>query len=171
MISVLPASSAEDFEIAAGLYRALGQWDAETAPSHGVSAEDVLLLFHPEKSGNELATEFLAADTIFLIARVEGEAAGCLAFDPFDDRTAELHKFFVGPQFRGKGIGRALMGIALAEIGKGPRPAVYIHTTSYMTSAIDIYQSFGFTACPRFRETPEHVRHTDVFMSRTLPSR
>ena len=58
MISISPAGSAEDFEIVAGLCRKLGQWDAEIAPSHGVTAEDVKALFHPDRSGSELAAQF-----------------------------------------------------------------------------------------------------------------
>ncbi|MER8510386.1 MULTISPECIES: GNAT family N-acetyltransferase [unclassified Mesorhizobium] len=95
-----------------------------------------------------------------------GEPTGGLPrLDQFDDHTAEIHKFFVDASFRGKGIGRALMGAALAEIRKGRIRTVLIHTTFYMKNAIAVYESFGFRPCPPFRETPEPVRHTDIFMS------
>lgn len=171
MISVSPARSAEDFEIVAGLCRALAEWDAEAVQPYGVSAQDVMDIFHPDRSGGELAAKFGTADAMIFIARSQDRPAGCLAFDPFDDHTAELHKFFVDPSFRGKGIGRALMETALAEIERGRRRTVFIHTTFYMKSAIAVYESFGFRPCLPFRETPEHVRHTDVFMSRSLSSR
>ena len=168
MISVSPARSAEDFEIAARLARGLADWDTLAVQPYGISAEDVVAIFHPETGADILATKFGAAGAAFLIARWESAPAGCVAFGPFDDDTAEIHKFFVDAQFRGKGIGRALMDVALAEIGKGDRRKVVLHTTPYMESAVAIYQSFGFRPCPRFRETPEHVRHTDLFMSRSL---
>ncbi len=168
MISVSPARSAEDFEIVAGLYRKLAQWDAEAALPHGVSGEDVKTIFHPETSGDELAAKFNTPDAVAFVARSGGQPAGCLAFDQFDDNAAELHKFFVDAPFRGQGIGRALMGAALAEFEKGRSRTVLIHTTFYMTSAVAVYESFGFRLCPPFRETPEHIRHTDVFMSRSV---
>jgi len=168
MISVSPARSAEDFEIAARLARGLADWDTLAVQPYGISAEDVVAIFHPETGADILATKFGAAGAAFLIARWESAPAGCVAFGPFDDDTAEIHKFFVDAQFRGKGIGRALMDMALAEIGKGDRRKVVLHTTPYMVNAVAIYQYFGFRPCPRFRETPEHVRHTDLFMSRSL---
>lgn len=168
MISVSPALGAEDFEIAARLSRGLADWDAVAVQPYGVSAEDAMAIFHGEIDAKILAAKFGVADASFLIARWGGDPAGCVAFRPFDDDAMEIHKFFVDPQFRGKGIGRALMETALAEIGKGNRRKVVLHTTPYMKSAVAIYESFGFRPCPRFRDTPEHVRHTDAFMSRSL---
>ncbi|TIU87043.1 MAG: GNAT family N-acetyltransferase [Mesorhizobium sp.] len=103
------------------------------------------------------------------IARSGGLPARCLAFDPFGEGTVELHRFFVDAAFRGQGIGRALMGAVLAEIDKGPARTVLIHTTFYMQSAITVYEAFGFRPCAPFRDTPAHVRHTDVFLSRAVP--
>jgi GNAT superfamily N-acetyltransferase len=165
------ARSAEDFEIVAGLCRKFGQWDAKLAPSHGVSAEDVKAVFHPDTSGSELAAKFGGPDAIIFLARVDGIPAGCVAFEPFGDDASEVKKFFVDPPFRGKGIGRALIEMVLAEIGKGQRRTVLIHTAFYMEGAIATYTAFGFRPCSRFRDTPEQVRHTDVFMSHSLPPR
>jgi hypothetical protein len=69
MISVSPARSAEDFEIMAGLCRKLAQWDAEAVRPYGVSAEDVMAIFHPETSGGGLAAKFGAPDAMAFIAR------------------------------------------------------------------------------------------------------
>jgi len=171
MISVALARSAADFEIFAEFDRKFGQWDAEISPSHGVSAEDTKTLFHPDKSGSELAARFGRQDAGMLLARVDGIPAGCFGFEPFGDDAAELGKFFVDAPFRGQGIGRELMKAVMAEIGKGRRRTVLIHTTFYMKSAIALYTAFGFEPCARFRETPERVMHTDVFMSRVLPPR
>ena len=148
-----------------------GAWDAKVAPSHGVSAEDVKAIFHPDRSGSELAAEFGRPDAIMFLARVDGIPAGCLAFEPFGDDASELLKFFVDAPFRGQGIGRLLMEAVMAEVGKLPRRTVLIHTTFYMKSAIALYTAFGFEPCSRFHDTPERVEHTDVFMSRSLPPR
>jgi GNAT superfamily N-acetyltransferase len=106
-----------------------------------------------------------------IIARVDGTPAGCFAFEPFGDDASELAKFFVDAPFRRQGIGRALMETVMAEISKGRRRTVLIHTTCYMERAIAVYTAFGFEPCSRFRDTPERVQHTDVFMSRLLPRR
>ncbi|QDC03392.1 GNAT family N-acetyltransferase [Mesorhizobium sp. 8] len=168
MISVMPARSARDFDAAADLCRRLGQWDAEAVAPHGVSAAAVTAIFHPDRSGSDLAAKYDHPDAMMFLARVEGVPAGCVAFEAFNEQASEIEKFFVDTQFRGKGIGRSLMAAAMAELDKGRRRTVLLHTTFYMTNAIAMYEAFGFTPCPRFRQTPEFIRHTDVFMARTL---
>jgi GNAT superfamily N-acetyltransferase len=105
--------------------------------------------------------------TMFL-ARWQGVPAGCIAFSPFKAKTAEIHKFYVDPEFRGKGIGGTLMRAILAEIAKGRHNRIVLQTTVYMKSAIAIYESFDFTRCPPFRPIPNSIRHTEVFMSRLI---
>lgn len=167
---VAPARSADDFDAAAGFCRKLGQWDAERAPAHGVAAADVVAAFHPDLSGGELAAKFAGPDAAMLLARVDGTPAGCLAFEPFGDEASELAKFFVDASFRGRGIGAVLLEAAIAEIGNGRRRTVLVHTAVYMEAALKTYAAFGVAPCPRFRDTPEPVRHADVFLSLSLPS-
>jgi GNAT superfamily N-acetyltransferase len=167
MLSISVARSRDDFEGAEGLCRKLGEWDAAIAPDHGLTPAQVLAAFHSESFAS-LSEKFSSADAKFLIARWEDMPAGSLAFDAFDETCAELHRFYVDDQFRGMGIGRKLMQAVLAEIARGSRRRVLIHTTPYMTHAIAIYEAFGFRPCARFRDTPEHIRHTDLFMDKSI---
>jgi ribosomal protein S18 acetylase RimI-like enzyme len=167
MLSVSRANCAEDFEIAAEFCRAIAEWDAVEAPAYGISPEMVVALFHGDTSSS-LAAKYNSADATMLIARWEGSPAGCLAIDPFDEAAIELHRFYVDPRFRGRGIGGALIRAALAEVEKGSRRTIVIHTAVHMKNAISVYESFQFTRCPRFRPTPDSVSHTDVFMSRAI---
>lgn len=169
MISVLPAQSAEDFEMVARLCHKLAQWDADAAKPHGISTDDVMTIFHPRKDSHKLAVMFCGPEARMLVARVDGAPVGCLGFEPFDGRAAELAKFFVDTPSRGKGVGRALMAAAIGELDERRRPTILIHTALFMESALTLYRAFGFKPCPRFRDTPEHIKHTDVFLSRPLP--
>lgn len=141
MISVSRAIGAADFEIAAGFCDALAAWDAAEVQAYGVAAEEVLAIYHGETSSS-LAAKYSSADAKMFIARWEGAPAGCLAFAPFDDATMEIRKFYVEPEFRGKGIGSALMRVVLAEVKKGHRRAIVVHTTVYMENAVSIYEAF-----------------------------
>ncbi|APO66853.1 GCN5-related N-acetyltransferase protein [Rhizobium gallicum] len=167
MIPVFRAIGAADFEIAAGFCDALAAWDAAEVQAYGVAAEEVLAIYHGETSSS-LAAKYSSADAMMFIARWEGSPAGCLAFAPFDDVTMEIRKFYVDPEFRGKGVGSALMRVVLAEVEKGDRRAIVAHTTVYMKNAISVYEAFDFTRCPPFRQMPNSIAHTEVFMSRPI---
>lgn len=167
MLSISVASNAEDYAIAAALAHALGEWDAGEAPAHGISPEMVLELFHSDDE-DDVASKYSEPDQKIFIARWEGEPAGCVAFERHGDDALELHKFFVDARFRGKGVGRALIGAALAEASKSDRKTIMLHTTRYMKNAVAIYESFGFQRCPPFRQVPAAIEHTEVFMTRAL---
>ena len=59
------------------------------------------------------------------------------------------------------------MQSVLEAIDRGSRRRTFVHTTPYMTHAVAIYEAFGFRACARFRETPERIWPTDLFLERT----
>jgi GNAT superfamily N-acetyltransferase len=167
MISVSRAICAADFEIAAVFCDALAAWDAAEVQAYGVAPEEVLAIYHGETTSS-LTARYGSADAMMFIARWEGSPAGCLAFAPFDDATMEIRKFYVDPDFRGKGIGSALMRVVLAEVEKGHCRAIVAHTTVYMENAISVYEAFDFTRCTPFRQTPDSIAHTEVFMSRPI---
>lgn len=170
MLSIASAKSDEDFETAARLCRALAEWDATVAPDHGLSPDMVRELFHGDCSASALKRQFSLDASGILVARWSEMPAGCLAFAPFDDNTMELHKFFVDPAFRGRGIGGALLRVTIAEAMKGSRKEIQLHTTAYMKNAVSLYEAVGFVRCPPFRAIPAEVAHTEVFMRQTLAS-
>ncbi len=167
MISISVAASAVDYAIATQFSRALGAWDAAEAPAHGIPPDIVLELFHSD-SEEDIAAKYSDPDQKIFIARWEGSPAGIVAFGRFGEDALELHKFFVGPEFRGRGIGRALIAAALAEAGKSGRKTMLLHTTVYMKNAVAVYESFGFRRCPPFRPVPAAIEHTEIFMTRPL---
>jgi GNAT superfamily N-acetyltransferase len=168
MLSIACANSNADFDAAATFCSQFADWDAAMSPSHGVPADIVLSLFHSDTSDSLRAKFSAPPEALMLIARWEAAPAGCVAINAFDEATAEIHKFYVDPKFRGKGIGSALIGAALAEVSTTHRRRVVLHTAYYMENAIAVYEAFDFVRCDRFRPSPDIVSHTDVFMSRVI---
>lgn len=167
MISISAAGNAEEFSAVAALCRALGEWDAREAPNYGVPAELVIELYHSDGEA-EIVAKYSSEDARIYLARWHGEPAGCIAVSAFDHDTLEVEKFFVDPVFRGKGVGRALMAGLLDDAEKSGRGRILIHTTVYMKSAVSLYRSFGFAECAPFRDVPENVIHSEIFMARPL---
>ncbi|SFB05213.1 Acetyltransferase (GNAT) family protein [Rhizobium sp. NFR07] len=165
MLSVSIAKSPEDFEAASALCKELAEWDMAMVQAYGVDPDIVMDLYHGE-TATSLAARYLRDGAGLFLATWAGSPAGCLAFSPFDDLSDELHRFFVAPALRRRGIGRALMQSVMADIGFRRRRRLLAHTTIYMTDAVALYRAFGLELCPPFRDVPESVRHTEVFLSR-----
>ena len=97
-----------------------------------------------------------------LLATVDGEPAGCVALRRFDQTRGEVKRLYVQPQFRGSGLGKALMNALAAEaraIGYSELIADTIPTV--MATALAMYERLGFERItPYSDETPEaqHIR-------------
>ncbi|AYD00052.1 GNAT family N-acetyltransferase [Neorhizobium sp. NCHU2750] len=165
MLSVSVANSPEDFNAAGVLCGALGDWDAATHQANGIAPEIVTGLFHSQTPAS-LADRFSGPHSAMLLARWDGAPAGCIAFEPFDETADEIHKFYVDPAFRRKGIGGRLMQDLLAVLNARGKPRTLLQTSLYMSDAIATYRAFGFGLCAPFRPVPDILRPTEIFMSR-----
>jgi len=91
-----------------------------------------------------LPGKYAPPDGRLALAFVEEAAAGCIALRRFDAQRAEAKRLYVRSQFRGRGIGRALMDWIIAEA----RAAGYIEivgdTLPVMGTALEMYDRMGF---------------------------
>ena len=97
-----------------------------------------------------------------LLATVNGRPAGCVALRRFDQTRGEVKRLYVRPQFRGNGLGKAMMNALAAEarvIGYAELIADTI--PKVMATALAMYERLGFEHIPPYsNETPEaqHIR-------------
>jgi GNAT superfamily N-acetyltransferase len=90
----------------------------------------------------------LPASGMFL-ARVAGEAAGCVVGSAFDASTLEIKRLYVEPAFRGSGAGRALMEAAIAFARERSHRRVVLDTErERLRAAYELYRRLGFVPCP-----------------------
>jgi putative acetyltransferase len=106
-----------------------------------------------------LPGKYAEADAGLLLARIQGQVAGCAAITPriLKDgaRAAELKRLWVEPQFRGYGLGRGLVIAAIDWArGQGYRALVLDTVNEAMPEASALYQSLGFEETERFNDNP-----------------
>src|SRR5450432_460012 len=68
--------------------------------------------FESEVAG--LPGAYAPPDGALVLALMDGQAAGCVALRRFDVQRCEAKRLYVRPQFRGRGVGRALLSWVIA---------------------------------------------------------
>jgi putative acetyltransferase len=85
----------------------------------------------------------------------ERRPAGCVGVHEWDKGAAEMKRLYVRPEFRGRGLARALTLGALEEARAIGYRTVRLDTIpATMESAIALYRDLGFREIPPYRENP-----------------
>jgi ribosomal protein S18 acetylase RimI-like enzyme len=108
--------------------------------------------------GRELAEfpgEYAPPRGTFLLARIDGRVAGCVALRAIDERTAEVKRLYVRAEARGAGVGRALASELLAEAERLGYERVVLDTLPTMAAAQALYASLGFAPIDPYLERHE----------------
>ena len=122
-------------------------------------------LYPPESChGLDLGAYERPEVTLF-VARENGVALGCGAFQLHGDGSAEIKSMFVAPQARGRGIGREVLAAIEAAV-RGRVSALRLETGVKQLAAIRLYERAGFRRRAPFgsyRDDP-----LSVFMEKAL---
>jgi ribosomal protein S18 acetylase RimI-like enzyme len=106
-----------------------------------------------------LPGKYLAKEADLLLARVQGESAGCVAIAERmlvdGTRAGEMKRLWVEPRFRGLGLGRGLVDAAIEWARSHGYGAVVLDTVNEaMPEAGKLYRSLGFEETGRFNDNP-----------------
>lgn len=96
-----------------------------------------------------------------LLARHNGEVAGCVALRPLAaiptakaEATAEMKRLYVRSAHRAAGVGRLLVTHVIAEARATGYQQIVLETLPTMTGAQQLYESSGFTDILAYRHNP-----------------
>ena len=100
---------------------------------------------------DELYRLFQKEGSVYWLAEEDGKIIGGCGIFPtpsLPDRCAELVKFYLDPDQRGKGIGRTLLEICFDSARKFGYRQIYLESMPELEKAISIYEKAGFRFIP-----------------------
>ena len=90
-----------------------------------------------------------------LLAEYRGQPAGCVALHQLEPGICEMKRLYLRPQFRGKGLGRALADSIIAEARSIGYQRMRLDTIEpIMKDAVGMYRQFGFQEIAPYRPNP-----------------
>jgi putative acetyltransferase len=98
------------------------------------------------------ATEVAPGNGAFLVAYNNGAPVGCGAIRRLDERTAEIKRMYVAPEWRGRGVGRVVLEALEAEGRQLGVVRMVLETGTLQDRALAMYRSCGYAVIPAFGE-------------------
>jgi ribosomal protein S18 acetylase RimI-like enzyme len=153
--TVASVATPADVAAVAALFR-------EYAQSLGID----LAFQHFDEELASLPGDYAEPGGTLLLARVEGEDAGCVGLRPLDGDACEMKRLYVRPQCRGLHLGETLARAIIDAARARKYGRMRLDTLPSMARARRLYASLGFVEIPPYRFNP--VAGTS-FMELTLP--
>ncbi len=105
-----------------------------------------------------LPGDYAAPRGALVLAKVDGQVAGCAALRPLDSvdypNAAEMKRLYVRKAFRGFGLGRQLAEAMLDAARQSGYDCVLLDTLDDMEAARALYEDLGFAEVPPYYHNP-----------------
>ena len=123
---------------------------------------DVILAIVPDLG--DFRGRYFARGGGFVVAESGEEVRGGVGITPGDDGVCEMNRLWIRPQFRRRGLGRALSEAAMSHARTLGFARMLIDVVPSRVGALAMYRSLGFTAVAPTHSYPLEM----VFLGRDL---
>jgi putative acetyltransferase len=106
------------------------------------------LATNPEKTDADLKDirqSYILSGGAFRILESDGRTIGSYGLYAITKESCELRKMYLLPEFRGRGLGKMMMGDALGAAKLLGFIEMTLETNSRLKEAIGLYRAYGFT--------------------------
>jgi len=117
-------------------------------------AERFDLGFDPARSNSARDDEMTPPAGFFVVARFEGEPAGCGALKAGDGITGEIKRMWTAPSARGLGIARRVLRTLEAKAREVGLKVLHLETNRALTEAQALYRREGYREVAPFNSEP-----------------
>jgi ribosomal protein S18 acetylase RimI-like enzyme len=143
-MQLVQAQSPEEIESARELFAEYASW---------IEISLCFQNFDQELAG--LPGDYAPPNGRLFLAVDDNDVMGCVALRKIGDGVGEMKRLYVRPEFRGRGLGRALTEKLIAEAKQIGYARLRLDTLpGKMDQAIAMYRSFGFQEIPPYYKNP-----------------
>jgi putative acetyltransferase len=115
------------------------------------ASEAYMSQLYPAESNHFIDLAALRSDrAVFLVARIEGLAAGCGAIVFDQNQDCEIKRMWVDPHWRGHGVASKLLEGLLGHARRRGSGIVRLETGIHQPEALGLYRRAGFAPCGPF---------------------
>jgi ribosomal protein S18 acetylase RimI-like enzyme len=108
-----------------------------------------------EQELKELPGSYAPPSGRLFLAVFDERIAGCIGLRKLDDRTCEMKRLYIRPEFRGHAIGRAMASELIEEARIIGYERMRLDTLpAQMNEAIKMYRAFGFHEIEPYYHNP-----------------
>jgi GNAT superfamily N-acetyltransferase len=118
-----------------------------------------------EKEIDNLPGRFERPKGTLLLARYNGQSAGCVALGKLSDHICEMERLYVRPKYQRKGIGTALCEALMEQAVKTGYTQMRLATA--LQPPKTLYKSLGFKKIAPYKDVPAKIKSI-VFMELKL---
>ncbi len=167
-VDIREALSGADIDAVQDLCRSFRNWLYER---YSDDRELIDVYYNPhtfEQLLADLPVIHAPPDGAILLARNEGETAGCVMLRKFEDGISEMKRLFVSPEQRGHGVGVALGEAALRQAKSAGYHSMWLETGPLHREAQALYHKLGFSVRDAYYDPDPELRGKIMFMKRDL---
>ena len=93
----------------------------------------------------QLPWEYIEPRGKILLARIDGESAGCVAVRPLSGTDCEMRRLYVRSAHRSAGVGHELVEQVIVSARDAGYDRIVLNTLPAMSHALALYRRFGFS--------------------------
>lgn len=163
-VTIEPAQTAADYAAFGDLIEEYEAWLHERYAS--IPGFIDIAHQHQNMDAERLAlpTKFGPPNGLTLLARVDGDVTGAVAYRDLGGHVCEMKRMYVRPSAHGQGVGRQLCEALIAHATDAGFVMMRLDTGFLNTEAMALYESLGFTPCgPYAYNPPEMLPHLRYF--------
>ena len=168
MLEVKTPQSAREWDEVRSLMRAFVAWHRQRHHQdiHLVDRYFDAVAFDAELA--DLPGPYAPPRGRLLLARLDGQAVGCVALKDLGGGRCEMKRMFVRVDAQGRGVGRALATAIVGEARAAGYRRMQLDTSIRQAEAQALYRSLGFGPSEPDETLPQPLRDWLVFMALDL---